>query len=153
MAKMNAAQLLTYLDEVFPQIGHYNLGIDRMDDRGNLLIRLPIDDSHMRPGGTVSGPTMMTLADVGVFLALLSVLGPVGNAVTTNMSINFMRRPGKRDLLGETRLLKTWPPARGWRSDGLQRRPRRPGGADHCDLCDAAAGTVGFWCARQNKLL
>ncbi|MGL4281424.1 MAG: PaaI family thioesterase [Albidovulum sp.] len=66
-----------------------------------------VAERHLRPGGTVSGPTMFGLADVAVYLAILARIGPVALAVTTNGSIDFLRKPAAGvDLLGEARLLK-----------------------------------------------
>ena len=61
---------------------------------------------NLRPGGTISGPTLMAMVDFGFYLLLLARLGPVALAVTTNLNINFMRKPEPGDLLGEGRLLK-----------------------------------------------
>ena len=61
---------------------------------------------NLRPGGTVSGPTLMAMVDFGFYLLLLGRLGPVALAVTTNLNINFMRKPEPADLLGEGRLMK-----------------------------------------------
>lgn len=72
-----------------------------------LRVRLAVDARHLRPGGTVSGPSMFALADVAIYLAILSRIGPVALAVTTNCSIDFMRKPAAgRDLIAEARLLK-----------------------------------------------
>jgi uncharacterized protein (TIGR00369 family) len=60
----------------------------------------------IRPGGTISGPTMMALADFTMYVGLLGSIGPVALAVTTNLNINFLRKPGARDLIAECRLLK-----------------------------------------------
>ena len=60
----------------------------------------------IRPGGTISGPTMMALADFAMYAAVLAAIGPVPLAVTTNLNINFLRKPGQRDLIAEARLLK-----------------------------------------------
>ena len=69
-------------------------------------VRVPIKEQHLRPGGTVSGPTMMTLADTATYLAILAEIGPVVLAVTTNLTINFMRKPASsRDVIGEAQLL------------------------------------------------
>jgi uncharacterized protein (TIGR00369 family) len=65
-----------------------------------------ISDEHLRPGGTVSGPTMFLLADVSFYLATLSMIGPKSLTVTTNCSINFLRKPNISDLISETRVLK-----------------------------------------------
>ena len=70
-------------------------------------IRLPVAERHLRPGGTVSGPTMFGLADVSVYVATMAMIGPQTLAVTTNISMDFMRKPeAGRDLIAETRLLK-----------------------------------------------
>ncbi|MDP6346454.1 MAG: PaaI family thioesterase, partial [Alphaproteobacteria bacterium] len=63
-------------------------------------------DRHLRPGGTIAGPTMMALADCVVWLAIIATLGRGEAAVTTNLNINFMRRPEPADLIAEARLLK-----------------------------------------------
>ncbi|MEO1308667.1 MAG: PaaI family thioesterase, partial [Pseudomonadota bacterium] len=74
---------------------------------GGIAVRLRVADKHLRPGGTISGPSMFALADVGIYLAILSRVGPLALAVTTNCSIDFMRKPaGGRDLICDARLLK-----------------------------------------------
>jgi uncharacterized protein (TIGR00369 family) len=71
------------------------------------VIRLNVREEHLRPGGTVSGPSMFALADVSVYLAILAMIGPKALSVTTNCSIDFMRKPeAGRDLLCHVRLLK-----------------------------------------------
>ncbi|MGB9316933.1 MAG: PaaI family thioesterase, partial [Pseudolabrys sp.] len=60
----------------------------------------------VRPGGTISGPTMMELADFAMYVAVFSVAGPVPMAVTTNLNINFLRKPGRGDLVADAKLLK-----------------------------------------------
>ena len=60
----------------------------------------------MRPGGTISGPTMMALADVALYVAVLAAIGPVPLAVTINLNINFLRKPAQADLIAEARLMK-----------------------------------------------
>lgn len=64
------------------------------------------DASQLRPGGTLSGPTMMSLADMTMYALVLSAIGKVPLAVTTNLSINFLRKPAPGDLVAEARLLK-----------------------------------------------
>jgi len=68
--------------------------------------RLPFDDAHIRPGGTISGPAMMALADFTMYALVLGMVGPVRLAVTTSLNINFLRRPGPHDLSAEARILK-----------------------------------------------
>ena len=66
-----------------------------------------VDESDLRPGGTVSGPSMFALADLAMYAVLLGMIGPVALAVTTNASIDFMRKPeAGRDLIGYARLHK-----------------------------------------------
>ena len=103
--EMDRDSLGAFLKDAFPQVAD-DFAVERSDDEG-LTVRLLTQDRHLRPGGTVSGPTMFALADVGVYLALLARLGPVALAVTTNCSIDFLRKPSAgRDLLAEVRILK-----------------------------------------------
>ena len=102
---MDRQALEDFLQAEFPQVAG-DFAIDRIDADG-LAVRAIVSDRHLRPGGTVSGPTMFALADVSVYLAILSRIGPKALAVTTNCSIDFMRKPqAGRDLVAETRLLK-----------------------------------------------
>lgn len=105
MPVMSPADLLKFLDEQFPQSSHLKLSIEHLDDKV-IRLRLPTDESNLRPDGTISGPTLMWLADCGFYLLILAQLGPVALAVTTNLNINFMRKPEPGDLIGEGRLLK-----------------------------------------------
>lgn len=103
--KMTQAELTAFLDSEFPQMRSQNFRIDHWDGR---LLRLvmPIAEQNLRPGGTVSGPAMMTLADCAAYLLLLGLIGPVALAVTTNLNINFLRKPGLGDLSAEATMLK-----------------------------------------------
>lgn len=102
---MDAAQLNAFLAREFPQISDDHR-VERCDAAG-LLARLRIGDAHLRPGGTISGPAIFALADVAIYCAILARIGPVALAVTTNASIDFMRKPqAGRDLLAECRVLK-----------------------------------------------
>ncbi|SEW11113.1 uncharacterized domain 1-containing protein [Cognatiyoonia koreensis] len=103
--KMDVLALQDFLRTDFPQVSS-DFVIDGLT-ADLLRVRLKTRDNHLRPGGTVSGPSMFALADVGVYLAILARLGPVALAVTTSCSIDFMRKPrAGQDLIGETRLLK-----------------------------------------------
>lgn len=102
---MSKAELQAFLAHEFPQIEDMGIAIEEMAER-YIRLRLPVDQRHLRPGGTVSGPAMVALADVGVYLAVLSMIGPRAQAVTSNLTINFLRRPEPRDMLAEVRLLK-----------------------------------------------
>ena len=68
--------------------------------------RFRVGKKHLRPGDTVSGPTLMALADVAIYAALLGEIGLVPLAVTTSLNINFLRKPAQRDVIGEAKLLK-----------------------------------------------
>jgi len=83
------------------------LGI-AVDDigQGTAQVRLPYKSDLLRPGGTISGPAIMGLADFATFVAVLSLIGPVEMAVTTSLTCNFLRRPGRADLLARARILK-----------------------------------------------
>ena len=103
--KMDAAALQAFLAQDFGQVAE-DFVVDRADAAG-VALRMRVTDRHLRPGGTVSGPSIFALADVAMYLAVLARIGPVALAVTTNCAIDFMRKPAAgRDLLGEARVLK-----------------------------------------------
>ena len=103
--KMSADEIMSLLTETFPQQAK-NFRIDELSET-SLVVRHKIDDSHLRPGGTVSGPTMFSLADISLYILTMSRIGPVSLAVTTNCSLDFMRKPeAEVDLIAKTRLLK-----------------------------------------------
>lgn len=102
---MDAQALNTFLATDFAQVASQYRVESAAPDR--LVARLLVGDQHLRPGGTVSGPSIFALADVAIYCAILSRIGPVALAVTTNASIDFMRKPeAGRDLLAECRILK-----------------------------------------------
>ncbi|HLJ64155.1 MAG TPA: PaaI family thioesterase, partial [Stellaceae bacterium] len=68
--------------------------------------RLPYHSDFLRPGGTIGGPLQMALADLAMYAAVMAAAGPVEAAVTTNLTMNFLRKPGPADLLAHARLLK-----------------------------------------------
>ncbi|HHB80223.1 MAG TPA: PaaI family thioesterase [Aliiroseovarius sp.] len=103
--KMTLGQLQTFMDEHFPQVASDFTITEAAPMR--MVVKYHVDERHIRPGNTISGPTQFTLADVSVYLAILAMVGPKALAVTTNCSIDFMRKPAAgRDLIAETRLLK-----------------------------------------------
>ncbi len=103
-AKMTAAEVAGFLDQVFPQ----STGRFLIEEvaQGHARVRMPVDESHLRPGDTISGPSMFWLADCAFYVAVLCSIGPEAQAVTTNLSINFLRRPRMVDLVGEARITK-----------------------------------------------
>ena len=101
---MSKVDLENFLEKEFPQVSS-NFRILNIKPN-SLSMLMHISDKHLRPGGTVSGPTMFLLADVSFYLATLSIIGPKSLTVTTNCSINFLRKPNISDLISETRVLK-----------------------------------------------
>ena len=106
-AVMTAEAIGELLHEVFPQAFYPGCGlaIERVD-YGDIRVRRHFHEDHLRPGGTVSGPTMMELADFAMYVAVFSAVGPQPLAVTTNLNINFLRKPARADLIAEARLMK-----------------------------------------------
>lgn len=95
------------LEREFPQL-HYGGRLYRIEEVGPLSarLRLEYDERNLRPGGTLSGPAMMALTDLVLYVAILANVGPVPLAVTTNLSFNFLRKPSRRALIADCRLLK-----------------------------------------------
>ena len=104
---MSVEEVTAFLDREFPQLleGGRAYFVDSVEPMGATL-RLRATNRHLRPGGTVSGPSMFALADLALYIAVLGAIGPVGLAVTTNLSINFLNKPEPGDLIGTCRLLK-----------------------------------------------
>ena len=106
-AKMTVPELEEFLKREFPQaFGAGDIAIEHADGT-TCLLRQTYGERMLRPGGTVSGPTLMALADFAMYVVLLSAIGPVGLAVTTSLNINFLRKglPGQ-DVLAAAKLLK-----------------------------------------------
>jgi uncharacterized protein (TIGR00369 family) len=106
-ARMTAAELDAFLRTELPHMfSDGDLTIEHAD--GEIcLLRQRYNDRMLRPGGTVSGPTLMALADCAMYVVLLSAIGPVGLAVTTNLNINFLRKGrAGQDVLAAAKILK-----------------------------------------------
>ena len=104
---LNAEELNIYIGEVFPQIleqypDHKILEVSS----GKVVIRMDTDERHIRAGGTISGPTLFALADMGGYACVLSHVGREALAVTTNLNINFMRKAEPGSLLAHCNILK-----------------------------------------------
>jgi len=96
-------ELTKFLQNEFPQV---SLSIESVGDR-SATIRKKINHNHLRPGGTVSGPVLMEIADVALYVTILSEIGLVALAVTTNLNINFLRKPSSdSDIFAQCRLIK-----------------------------------------------
>ncbi len=106
--RLSLADVSALIADHFPQVGpggklilidHVGVGMARL--------RLPEGEEHLRPGGTVSGPSMVMLADVGIYVAILATLGePALQAVTTSLNINFLKRPTPGELVADVKLIK-----------------------------------------------
>lgn len=105
MPVMTADELEAFNREHFPQVDHLGLKVEQVDDT-SIIISMTTQERHLRPGGTVSGPTMMELADAAMYLLLLAQIGPVALAVTTSLNINFLRKPEPGRMLAKGRILK-----------------------------------------------
>ena len=85
----SAEELQSLMRDEFPQS---TIVVEKVDEQ-EAWVRQPVDESHLRPGGTVSGPTMMAVADTAAYIVVLSHIGIVPLAVTSNLNINFLRKP------------------------------------------------------------
>lgn len=102
---MTAQQLNAFLVQVFEQVAD-DFHVDEVKG-DSVTMRLLTSDKHLRPGGTISGPAMFGLADVAAYVVTLAHIGPKALAVTTNCSIDFMRKPEAGvPLIAHARLLK-----------------------------------------------
>ena len=99
-------ELRAYLVEIFPEV--WKRGDLKIEDLAPMsaTLRLIHHPRHLRPGGTISGPAMFALCDVALYVAILGEIGRVEHAVTTNVSINFLRKPAPADLIGRAKLIK-----------------------------------------------
>jgi acyl-coenzyme A thioesterase PaaI-like protein len=105
--KMTVEELTDYLAKEFPQAyapGKPNKIVSV--GPGTAVVQFTAGERHLRPGGTVSGPTLMGLADGAIYVAILAAIGPVALAVTTSFTCNFLSKPGPGDLVCEVRILK-----------------------------------------------
>ena len=104
MVAMQPDELNAFLAQAFPQ-GPLPMTVTVSDDRGVELVQ-PFDAMHLRPGGTVSGPTLMTLADTTAFVAVVSRIGPEFLTVTSHLAIDFLRKPPPAGLRATGEVLK-----------------------------------------------
>jgi acyl-coenzyme A thioesterase PaaI-like protein len=99
----NKAEIIEFLARDFPQ----NKCIVEEVGKASAIVKQRIGTDELRPGGTVSGPVLMGVADLALYVALLGEIGIVPLAVTTNLTINFLRKPSAhRSIIGASRLIK-----------------------------------------------
>ena len=103
MSIVSKTEMEAFFSKEFPQASF----VIESFDEGSVTIRRKVDAGDLRPGGTVSGPTMMGLADCAIYAAILREIGLVALAVTTSLNINFLRKPeANKDILGVCKILK-----------------------------------------------
>jgi uncharacterized protein (TIGR00369 family) len=105
MPKMTIEEFNVLLAEEMPFALETGLTLEEMKN-GEATMMLPYDDSMLRPGGTISGPSMMMLADACMYAVVLSMIGRVALAVTTNFNINFLRKPTPGAISAEGKIIK-----------------------------------------------
>lgn len=105
MSKITASQFDAIIKNEIPWVADLGVTVESLRE-GEAVLRLPFNERTLRPGGTISGPSMMAFADICFFATIQTVIGEEKMAVTTNLNMNFMRRPDPNDLLAEGRILK-----------------------------------------------
>lgn len=104
---MNADEVNKLMSEVYPQLNEAHSAYRTLEVfPGGCVVRLDADERHLRPGDTVSGPSLFTLADIGGYVCVLTHAGPDALSVTTNLNINFMRKAEAGPIDGHCRILK-----------------------------------------------
>lgn len=104
---MTADEVNQLLEQVYPQLNEHYPAYRAVEIHpGGCTVRLDADQRHLRPGGTVSGPSLFTLADIGGYVCVLSHAGPEALSVTTSLSINFVRKAEAGPVDGHCRILK-----------------------------------------------
>ena len=104
---LTAPEVNALMASVYPQLNDEFTFYEALDVfPGGCTVRLNADARHLRPGGTVSGPSLFTLADIGGYVCVLSHAGPDALSVTTNLNINFVRKAEAGPIDGHCRILK-----------------------------------------------
>jgi len=102
--RLSAAEITAFLDEVFPGSMDYFVIEDVRPMHAR--VRMVFNEFRLRPGGTISGPSLMMLADTGLWVALLAMIGREPLSVTSHLDIDFLRKPAPADLIAHTTLHK-----------------------------------------------
>ena len=105
MSRISVEDFQALIEKDLPLVDLFGIRTMALGD-GTATLRMHFNPSLIRPGGTVAGPALMALADVALYAVVLSLIGRVELAVTTNLNINFLRKPGPADVVAEARVLK-----------------------------------------------
>lgn len=105
MSKITKTEIFEIVADSLPVAAAMGLKLETLKP-GHVRARMPYKSDFVRPGGTISGPTMMALADFTMYVVVMSLIGRVELAVTTNLNINFLRKPAPKDLVADGRMLK-----------------------------------------------
>lgn len=103
--QMTAQAVNDYISRTIPQFNTANCFVETVEE-GVVHVRQVYNAANIREGGSLSGPTMMALADTAMYALILASLGPLGLAVTQNLNIHFLRKPRNADLLAKARFLR-----------------------------------------------
>ncbi|WP_228160619.1 MULTISPECIES: PaaI family thioesterase [Marinobacter] len=102
---MSASEVESLIRDGVPMAGDIDFRVEAVDN-GFARTRVPFAGNLVRPGGTLSGPVQMALADASMYAAILASLGRVEMAVTSNLNINFLQKPAAADLIAEAVVLR-----------------------------------------------
>lgn len=105
MARITVDEFQALIEAELPLVRLFGMTTESIG-RGEAVMRMRCDETLVRPGGTVAGPALMALADVCMYAVVLGLIGRVELAVTTNLNINFLRKPALADVIAEARILK-----------------------------------------------
>ncbi len=105
MSKFTLKEFNEIARDQLPLVETLGFVVERLD-QGECVVRAVFKDDYLRPGGTVSGPIMMALADFAMWGAIMSKAERVQMALTTNLNINFLLRPEPGDIVAVAKLMK-----------------------------------------------
>jgi uncharacterized protein (TIGR00369 family) len=105
MSRITVAEIQEILDAELPLANFLGCVIEDVGE-GRCTVRMAFKPELIRPGGTIAGPATMALADLALYAVVLSLVGRVELAVTTSMTVNFLRKPGQEDMIAKGSLLK-----------------------------------------------
>ncbi len=105
MSRISQQEFEQLTGEHLPFVAQFDIQVERIE-AGEAIVRIPFKEDFLRPGGTISGPVQIALADLVMYGVVMSLIGRVELAVTTNLNCNFLRRPPPADLIAHGKILK-----------------------------------------------